>query len=158
MQQRAIAASVTGISQRRSRATTARRSQVARQPTETPMRKAKPKPPSAIDLLKQDHAYVKQAYRNFDKMDQEAVIDEDDLMEEAEIEHESAKALIRRLKRMKPSDPAYVPTFTVLCEYLLHHVKEEASEMFPKVQRSKLNLRTLGKKVMERKLKLLRRA
>jgi hypothetical protein len=35
------------------------------------MRKARPKPPSAIDLLKQDHAYVKQAYRNFEKMDQE---------------------------------------------------------------------------------------
>ena len=154
------------------------------------MRKAKPKPPSAIDLLKQDHAYVKQAYRNFEKMDQEDLptvqalvrevctalevhtrveeqifyppvrkaIDEDDLMEEAEIEHDSAKTLIRRLKRMKPSDPAYVPTFTVLCEYVMHHVKEEEEEMFPKVQRSKLNLRALGKKVMERKLKLLRRA
>jgi hypothetical protein len=71
MQQRAIAASVTGISQRRWRATTARRWQVARQPTETLMRKTKPKPPSAIDLLKQDHAYAKQAYRNFEKMDQE---------------------------------------------------------------------------------------
>ena len=37
-------------------------------------------------------------------------------MEEAEIEHDSAKTLIRRLKRMRPRDAAYVPTFTVPCD------------------------------------------
>ena len=154
------------------------------------MRKSKPKPPSVIELLKQDHDYVKQAYRRFEKMDHEDLdavkavvsevctalevharveeqifypavrkaIDDDDLMAEAEIEHESAKTLIRRLKRMKPSNAAYIPTFTVLCEYVMHHVKEEESEMFPKAQRRKLNLQALGKKVMERKIRLLRRA
>jgi hemerythrin-like domain-containing protein len=153
------------------------------------MRKAKPKPPSVIALLKQDHEYVKASYRRFEKMDHEDLdavkavvsdvctalevhakveeqvfypavrkaIDDDDLMEEAEIEHESAKTLIRRLKRMKPSDAAYVPTFTVLCEYVMHHVKEEESEMFPKAQRRKLNLQALGKKVMESEIRLLRR-
>ena len=154
------------------------------------MRKAKPKPPSAIALLKQDHAYVKQAYRQFEKMDHEDLaavkalvtqvcialeahtkveeeilypavrraIDDDDLMKEAQIEHDSAKTLIRRLKRMKPSAPAYIPSFTVLCEYVLHHVKEEETEMFPKAQRRKINLQALGKRIMERKIKLLRRA
>ena len=154
------------------------------------MRKAKPKPPSAIELLKQDHDYVKQSYRNFEKMDHDdrkavqtlvtevctaleahakveetifypalrRAIDEPDLLEEAAIEHESAKTLIRRLKRMRPNDRAYIPTFTVLCEYVMHHVKEEEGEMFPKAQRSRLNLQTLGKKIMDRKMKLLRRA
>ena len=154
------------------------------------MRKAKQKSPSAIALLKEDHQYVKQAYRQFEKMDHEDLeavkalvtqvctaleahtrveeeilypavrraIDDDDLMEEAEIEHDSAKTLIRRLKRMKPSAAAYIPTFTVLCEYVLHHVKEEESEMFPKAQRRKINLQALGKRIMERKMKLLRRA
>jgi hypothetical protein len=56
---------------------------------------------------------------------------------------------------MKPGNPAYVPTFTVLCEYVLHHAKEEESEMFPKAQRRKLNLRALGKKLAGRKLRLL---
>lgn len=153
------------------------------------MRKAKPKPPSAIALLKQDHAYVKQAYRQFEKMDHEDLaavkalvtevcialeahtkveeeilypavrraIDDDELMKEAEIEHDSAKTLIRRLKRMKPSAPAYIPTFTVLCEYVLHHVKEEEEEMFPKAQRRKINLQVLGKRILERKMRLLRR-
>jgi iron-sulfur cluster repair protein YtfE (RIC family) len=161
-----------------------------RQRSTADMRKAKPKPPSVIELLKQDHEYVKAAYRRFEKMDHEDLaavegvvsevctalevharveeeifypavrkaIDDDDLMEEAEIEHESAKTLIRRLKRMKLSAAAYVPTFTVLCEYVMHHVKEEESEMFPKVQRRKLNLQALGKKVMERKIRLSRRA
>lgn len=130
------------------------------------MRNAKPNPPSVIELLKQDHEYVKQAYRRFERLHQEQIfypavrkaIDDDDLMEEAEIEHESAKTLIRRLKRMKPSDAAYVPTFTVLCEYVMHHVKEEESEMFPKAQQRKLNMQALGKKLMERKIRFLRRA
>jgi hypothetical protein len=154
------------------------------------MRKAKPRPPSVIQLLKEDHEYVKKSYRYFEKIDHEdraavqalvgevckalevhARVEEDivypalrraladgELLEEAEIEHESAKALIRRLKRMKPSDRAYIPTFTVLCEYVLHHVKEEEGEMFPKAQRSRVNLRALGRKVMDRKLKLLTRA
>jgi hypothetical protein len=153
------------------------------------MRKAKPKPPSAIALLKEDHEYVRKSYRNFEKMDhedhdavhalvsqvctaleahtrlEEAIfypalrrkIDDPDLMKEAEIEHEAAKTLLRRLKRMKPGNPAYVPTFTVLCEYVLHHVKEEESEMFPKAQRRKLNLQALGKKLLDRRLRLLRR-
>jgi len=154
------------------------------------MRKAKPRPPSVIELLKEDHEYVKKSYRNFEKMDHgdrerlqalvkevctalevHAKVEEDivypalrramadgELIEEASIEHESAKTLIRRLKRMKPSERAYIPTFTVLCEYVLHHVKEEEGEIFPKAQRSRVNLRALGKKVMDRKLRLLRRA
>jgi hypothetical protein len=153
------------------------------------MRKAKPKRPSAIALLKEDHEYVRKSYRNFEKMDhqdldavravvsevctaleahaklEEALfypavrrkIDEPDLMKEAEIEHEAAKMLIRRLKRMKPGNAAYIPTFTVLCEYVLHHVKEEESEMFPKAQRRKLNVQALGKKLLDRRLRLLRR-
>jgi len=31
----------------------------------------------------------------------------------------------RQLERMKPKDRKYAATFTVLCEYVEHHVKEE---------------------------------
>jgi len=81
-------------------------------------------------------------------------IKDPDLMNEAEIEHDSAKSLIRRLERMKPDDPKYVATFTVLGEYVKHHVKEEESEIFPKARRRKLNLKRLGDRLMARKIQL----
>ena len=144
---------------------------------------AKSKQVSAIALLTEDHDYVKKAFRAFEKMDEEdqpalvkqvlqalkvhtrieeevfypavrKAIKDEDLMNEAEIEHDSAKALIRQLERMKPSDPKFAATFTVLGEYVNHHVKEEESEMFPKVRRARLDLEALGAKLMGRKLRL----
>ena len=80
-----------------------------------------------------------------------------DLLEEAAVEHDSAKTLIRQLSRMKPSSPKYAATFTVLCEYVEHHVKEEENEMFPKARRARVNLQALGKKLMARKARLAAR-
>jgi hemerythrin-like domain-containing protein len=79
-----------------------------------------------------------------------------DLLEEAKIEHASAKTLIRQLERMKPKDPKYAATFTVLCEYVEHHVKEEENEMFPKLRRARVNLPGLGKKLLAAKIRLAR--
>ena len=59
----------------------------------------------------------------------EAVKDED-LIEEAEVEHGSAKALIEQLQGMSVEDPKYMATFKVLGEYLRHHIKEEENELF----------------------------
>ncbi|HEU4459099.1 MAG TPA: hemerythrin domain-containing protein [Methylibium sp.] len=64
-------------------------------------------------------------------------VKEEDLIEEAEVEHASAKQLIEQLKQMEPDDPKYAATFTVLGEYVEHHVKEEENEMFPQVSKSK---------------------
>jgi len=143
----------------------------------------KAKQVSAIALLTEDHEYVKKAFRAFEKMDEEdqpalvkqvlqalkvhtrieeevfypavrKAIKDEDLMNEAEVEHDSAKALIRQLERMKPSDPKFAATFTVLGEYVNHHVKEEESEMFPKARRARINLKGLGAKLMGRKIRL----
>ncbi len=81
-------------------------------------------------------------------------LDEEDLMHEAEIEHEFAKTLIGRLKAMKPADARYAPTFTVLCEYFIHHAKEEETQIFPKAQRRYAGMRELGRKIMARRLEL----
>ena len=61
---------------------------------------------------------------------------EDDLLDEAEIEHEAMHAAIDQLRAMSPEDDKYAARFTVLCEYVLHHVKEEEGELFPQLERS----------------------
>ena len=55
---------------------------------------------------------------------------DEDLIEEAEVEHGSAKALMQQLEGMSPEDPKYFATFRVLGEYLKHHIKEEENELF----------------------------
>jgi hemerythrin-like domain-containing protein len=59
---------------------------------------------------------------------------EPDLVDEAEVEHNSAKALIAQLREMSPEDEKYAATFKVLGEYVNHHIKEEENEMFPGLQ------------------------
>ena len=79
-------------------------------------------------------------------------IDDEDIMNEAAVEHESAKTLIEQLENMEPDDPNYFATFTVLGEYVMHHVKEEESEMFPQARKAKeLDLQALGEQIRARK-------
>lgn len=79
-------------------------------------------------------------------------IDDEDIMNEAAVEHESAKTLIEQLENMEPDDPNYFATFTVLGEYVMHHVKEEEDEMFPQAKKAKqLDLEALGEQMQARK-------
>ncbi|RZL10530.1 MAG: hemerythrin domain-containing protein [Rubrivivax sp.] len=82
-------------------------------------------------------------------------LDEDDLLDEAEVEHASAKDLIAQIQGMKPSDDLYDAKVTVLGEYIDHHVKEEEDEMFPKAKKSDLDLQSLGEDLKARKEELM---
>ncbi len=84
----------------------------------------------------------------------EVLEDGQDLMLEAEIEHQSATDLIAQLEEMDPSDERYKPTFTVLGEYVNHHIKEEEKEIFPKVKKAGLDTDGLGQQIMARKAEL----
>src|SRR6185312_4029588 len=55
-------------------------------------------------------------------------IDEDKMMNEAIIEHTTAKDLIAQIQSMRVSDPMYDAAVTVLGEYINHHVQEEQNE------------------------------
>jgi hemerythrin superfamily protein len=73
--------------------------------------------------------------------------DVESLLNEAEVEHNTAKDLIATLDSMDASDPMFSATFTVLSEYIKHHVKEEEGELFPKVKKSDLDLDALGQEL-----------
>jgi len=82
-------------------------------------------------------------------------IDDEDILNEAQIEHETAKMLIEQLENMGPEDPNFHATFTVLGEYVLHHVKEEEGEMFPQVKKTDLDLEELGARMRRRMEELM---
>jgi hemerythrin superfamily protein len=81
-------------------------------------------------------------------------IKDDDLVNEAEIEHDTAKFLIKQLLPVKPDDEYLHAKVTVLREYIKHHINEEESEMFPKVRKAQLDLSALGQQMMDRKAAL----
>lgn len=70
-------------------------------------------------------------------------LSDDALIEEAEVEHMTFRMLIDQLKEMEPSDDKFTATFTVLGEYVKHHVKEEEGEIFPGLSRARMNWRDL---------------
>ena len=88
-----------------------------------------------------------------------AAIEDEDIMNEAAVEHETAKNLIEQLENMGPDDPNYFATFTVLGEYVMHHAKEEESEMFPQAKKAKdLDLEALGEQMKARRQELVGQA
>lgn len=77
----------------------------------------------------------------------EPILGEALLLREAEVEHDSARALIAKIEAGKPGDALFDATVIVLCEYVEHHVKEEEREMFPEVRGSKkVDLLALGER------------
>ena len=63
-----------------------------------------------------------------------AAIKDNDLLNEAEVEHASCKELIAQIEASDPSDSKFDAKVTVLGEYIDHLVKEERTEMFPKAR------------------------
>ncbi len=82
-------------------------------------------------------------------------IEDDDLMDEAEVEHASAKDLIAQLSEADPEDDLYDAKVKVLGEYINHHVEEEEGEMFPKARKAKVDLAALGAEIEARKEELM---
>ncbi len=141
----------------------------------------------AISMLKEDHARVDKAFKEFEKLDREdsataqqivkmvceelkvhttleeeifypavrEAIDDEDIMNEASVEHETAKMLIEQLENMQPDDPNYHATFTVLGEYVRHHVEEEEGEMFPAAKKGDLDFEDLAQRMKQRKEELM---
>ena len=141
--------------------------------------------PDATALLRADHQAVQKLFDQFEKTRSEerkgaiaqqicqeltvhAQIEEEifypaarealreqDLLDEATVEHASAKDLIAQIEGASPSDELFEAKVTVLGEYIKHHVKEEQNELFPKIRKTKLDLKELGERMQARKMELM---
>jgi len=77
------------------------------------------------------------------------------VVDEALVEHASAKALIAQIKDTVSDEPLYDAKVKVLSEYIKHHVREEETEFFPRVRRSPLDLEDVGRRLAARKQELI---
>jgi antirestriction protein ArdC len=80
-----------------------------------------------------------------------------DLLNEAQVEHASAKELIAHIGATSVGDPLYDAKVKVLGEYIRHHVKEEENEMFPKCRASTMDLDEIGAQLEARRVALVRK-
>lgn len=146
------------------------------------------KPADAIKLLKADHKEVKGYFDQYEKLEDDAekqelvakiclaltvhaqieeeifypaardATQDEDLLDEAEVEHASAKQLIAELQAMQVGDRLFDAKVTVLGEYIQHHVEEEETEMFPECRDSDMDLKAIGVQLAERKAELMAQA
>lgn len=141
----------------------------------------------AIALLKADHRKVEGLFAQFEKTKADSrkkaladqiclelsvhtKIEEDifypacredgvegDLMDEAYVEHDGAKVLLREIERANPGDEYYDSQVHVLSEMIKHHVKEEEKKqgnMFAKAKKAGVDTKALGEQMVAEKKRL----
>lgn len=83
---------------------------------------------------------------------------EDDMLQEAHVEHDGAKVLIAEIEAGGPDDAFYDAKIKVLSEMIEHHVKEEEKRvegMFSQARKAGLDLDDLAAKMSEEKQQLM---
>jgi hemerythrin superfamily protein len=75
----------------------------------------------------------------------------DDLLDEAEVEHEGIKWRVELIQRMRPEDDLFDAEVKCLKEYVEHHVKEEERKIFPKLRLSGFDGTMVGERLAARK-------
>jgi hypothetical protein len=80
---------------------------------------------------------------------------DDDLIDEAIVEHATVKNLISEIEEMEIGEELYDAKMRVLGEMVKRHIREEEEELFPELQSSKMDLRAVGKELAERKEELM---
>jgi hypothetical protein len=146
--------------------------------------------PDAIALLKADHRKVEELFEQFEKargegrkqkiaeqicmelkihtMIEEEIFYpacrgaiEEDLVDEAIVEHDGAKMLINEIEAGGPDDQFYEAKVKVLQEQIEHHVEEEEKRvegMFSQARKAGLDMDELGQRMFMRKEELMEQA
>jgi hemerythrin-like domain-containing protein len=79
---------------------------------------------------------------------------DDLLLDEALVEHQSARQLIAQIRAMRGHQPLFDAKLKVLGEYIEHHIDEEESGLFPTARR-RLDIQALGVQMHALKQRLL---
>jgi hypothetical protein len=142
--------------------------------------------PLAVRLLKQDHREVEGWFDEYEQLEddseklelftkiatalkvhtqieeeifypEERGDVEDDMLDEAYVEHEGAKKLIAEIEAMQPGDEYYDAKVKVLGEYIKHHVKEEEQPggIFSQAKKGDEDLDEMGERIKARKEELM---
>jgi len=80
---------------------------------------------------------------------------DEDIVDEAVVEHAAARDLIGEIETMRPGEDLYDAKVTVLQEQIEHHVEEEESEYFPKLRKTDMDMKATGARLKARKDELL---
>jgi len=82
-------------------------------------------------------------------------LDDELLLDQAEVEHASVRDLVEQIESMEPDDALFDAKMLVLAEYVEHHVEEEENEIFPQAEQSGIDLDQLGAELAERRRELM---
>lgn len=138
--------------------------------------------PSSIAMLKEDHQAVSKLFKEFKSATPKRKLEiareasqalkvhttieeeifypaikariEDGMVNEAVVEHASAKDLIAQLDGMTGKEELFDAKVIVLSEMIEHHVHEEEAEMFKQAKASGVDLDELGDRMAARKAQL----
>ena len=83
-----------------------------------------------------------------------AATGDDELFDDAELEHAGARELISQLEVMYPGDEHFEATLAVLAEEVAHHIAQEEDEMFELARTAGVDLRALGQRLALRHAQL----
>ena len=83
-----------------------------------------------------------------------SAIDDDEMMDEADVEHAGARELISQLEVMYPGDDHFDATVTVLGEEVAHHIEKEEGDMFEAARAAGIDLEDLAEQLTARKEEL----
>jgi len=147
----------------------------------------KSKSMDAVALLKADHRKVEELFESYEKsksasvktklaqqicmeLTVHATIEEeifypavkgqveDDMLDEAYVEHDGAKMMIGEILAGTPDDDFYDAKVKVLSEEIEHHVKEEEQRdgIFAQAKKAGVDMMDLGEKLAARKAELVK--
>lgn len=80
---------------------------------------------------------------------------DEDIVDEAVVEHAAARDLMGEIDAMRPGEDLYDAKVTVLGEQIEHHIEEEETEYFPQVRKTRMDLKAVGARMQARKAELM---